>query len=247
MFSFDPGFRPAYHIYRILWTGLDWLYPPKCFGCDIIGTRWCQSCQDQVAEISPPFCPHCGQPNNSIELCRRCSKVAPAYLSLRSVAGFDGTLKTAFHRLKYKGDIGLGESLSRPLVRYYRTLDWRVDFVTPIPTSPKRASQRGYNQAALIALPFALAVNIPYRPGALVRVKETASQVGLTAIERVENLKGAFQAPPGAVDGKSVLVIDDVTTTGATLDDASRALIEGGADRVYCLTVARSLLKNQAN
>jgi ComF family protein len=154
---------------------------------------------------------------------------------------FDGILKEGFHKLKYRGDIGLGESLSRPLVKLYRNLGWEVDLTTPIPISRERLARRGYNQSALIALPFALAAGISYRPGSLVRNRETPSQVGLSAEVRRQNLKGAFLSSSKAVQGKKILVIDDVTTTGATLEEAAKTLVEAGAAAVYCLTVARAI------
>jgi hypothetical protein len=106
----------------------------------------------------------------------------PAYDSLRSLAVFDEFLKVAFHRLKYRGDLGLGESLSRPLVRYYQKLEWEADMAAPVPISRERLAKRGYNQAGLIALPFALAAGLPYRPGALVRTREGYGAHGLTLV-----------------------------------------------------------------
>jgi ComF family protein len=160
---------------------------------------------------------------------------------MRSLAVFDDFLRVAFHRLKYRGDISLGESLSRPLVNYYKSLEWKAELIAPIPVSKDRLARRGYNQAALIALPFALATGIPYRPGTLIRSRETPSQVGLSAAERRKNLQQAFGAARKSVEGRRILLIDDVTTTGATLEEASRTLVESGAAAVYCLTVARAL------
>jgi ComF family protein len=143
--------------------------------------------------------------------------------------------------LKYRGDLGLGEALSRPLVDYFKELGWQVDLVSPVPISRERLTRRGYNQSALIAFPFALATRLAYRPGSLTRLHDTPTQVGLSAEARKLNLAGAFRAQ--IVRGARVLVIDDVTTTGATLHEASKVLREAGASAIYCLTVARSLKK----
>jgi ComF family protein len=243
MFSNNPVTPAVYWLYRLFWTGLDWLYPPNCFGCDMIGVRWCQSCQDRLKRISSPICPCCGYPNDTENLCQTCDRRPPVYDGLRSLTAFDGSLKTAFHRLKYRGDIGLGEALSQPLVGLFNDLDWKVDLVTPIPSGGERLKKRGYNQAALIALPFALATGIRYRPKYLIRLRETPTQVGLSAKDRRENMANAFGSIHTGVFDKSVLIIDDVTTTGATLDVAASALRKVGAKRVYCLTVARSLAR----
>jgi ComF family protein len=143
--------------------------------------------------------------------------------------------------LKYRRDIGLGEALARPLVKYYRTLKWQIDLVVPIPLGDRRRAKRGYNQVALLAYPFALSLGIPYRPNALRRVRDTRSQVGLSFQERQINVQGAFRSQANLVQGKNVLVMDDVTTTGATIRAGSVALVEMGARKVYGLTLARAV------
>jgi ComF family protein len=115
-----------------------------------------------------------------------------------------------------------------------------VDVVVPIPLGKKRKKERGYNQVAMIAIPLAEKLAIPYLSKALVRARETRSQVGLSAEERVKNVDRAFQARP-TVGGKAVLLIDDVATTGATLSSGAEALYSAGAAEVLAFTVARAL------
>jgi ComF family protein len=123
---------------------------------------------------------------------------------------------------------------------FVRELNWKPDVVIPIPLSRGRLAQRGYNQVGVIGRPLALALNLKYVPGALMRAKETRSQVGLTPVQRKENIQDAFRARV-SVRGKCVLLLDDVATTTATLSSAARSLRQGGASRVLAVTVARAL------
>lgn len=121
-------------------------------------------------------------------------------------------------------------------------LKWEVDLVTAVPSGIARRAERGYNQASLLALPLALGSGLPYRSRALSKIAETRSQVGLNPYERRANVAGAFQATSDEVRGKRVLVIDDVTTSGATMEACAAALTKAAASQVYGLTLARALL-----
>jgi len=238
-----PGLmgRPAYRLYKLAWAGLDWLYPPLCGGCGRLGSRWCNECQDNTRVISPPVCQRCGDVLDAMAtLCSRCIQTPPSFLAMRTWAVFDGPLRNALHRLKYKGDIALGEVLVRPLIIIFQNLKWEVDLVTAVPIGVARRAERGYNQAALLALPLAMGCGITYEPHALVKVRDTRSQVGLTAVQRRENVSGAFQAGAKYVSEKRVLVVDDVTTSGATLEACSSALLKAGAREVFGLTLTRA-------
>jgi ComF family protein len=232
--------RPVYWLYRWFWLGLDWIYPPTCGGCGKHGERWCADCQEAVTTIRPPLCPKCGQPQDSGELCHACTFSPPRFTALRSWAIFGGPVRKALHELKYKRNVALGEIFGRQLIHCLSRFSWKVDVVVPVPLGIARLAERGYNQASLLARPVALGMGIPFCPHGLSRVRETRSQVDLNAAERKGNVAGAFQARAGLVKGRMILLVDDVATTGATLDACASALLEVGAISVYALTLART-------
>jgi competence protein ComFC len=231
----------AYRAYQLIWEVLDWLYPPTCGGCEQVGVRWCADCSQITPEIEPPFCPICGNIYHEYKPCLRCQDSRPLYVSLRSYTVFYGPIKNAIHRLKYKRDIGLGEALSRPMISSLQKLNWSLDIITSVPLGLVRFKERGYNQATLLARPIALSLDVPFTTRALTRTRETRSQVGLTVSERHDNMVDAFQANSNLVGGKNVLVVDDVATSGATLNACAKALLTGGANNVYCFSLARAV------
>ncbi|MFN2195941.1 MAG: ComF family protein [Anaerolineales bacterium] len=149
-------------------------------------------------------------------------------------------MRKAIHRFKYQRDIGLGMIFAEFLYALCQAQTWNIEMVVPVPLSKARIKQRGYNQAAMIAYPLALALGRPYCNKALFRIRETRSQVGLSIQERFLNVENAFAASKPAITGKSILLIDDVTTTGSTLHACASALFSQEAKRVYCLTLARA-------
>jgi len=235
-----PG-NLAYRAYQFIWELLDWLYPPECGGCGRPGTRWCSECFGSTTEINPPVCPICGSPNFRDEPCMRCEVSHPSFTSLRSYAVFTGSIRSALHRLKYRRDIGLGEVLARPMIEKLLKLNWSLDIVTSVPLGLVRFEERGYNQATLLARPIALSMHLPFSTQLLSRTRETRSQVGLTVSERQENMADAFRAISKSVRGKNILVVDDVATSGATFNACAKALIEGGASKVYGFSLARAV------
>jgi ComF family protein len=238
----EPEFvvRPAYRLYRLAWTSLDWVYPPRCGGCGSIGSRFCDHCLQETQIIQPPVCPICGQGLKKSGTCRICRQNLPGFAAMRSWALFSGPLRTAMHRLKYKRDVALGDALAQPLIRLLASTGWMIDFVTAVPAGVARRAERGYNQAALLAKPIALSQGTPLRLEALCKSRETRSQVGLNALERLHNVENAFQADPGCAQGKRILLVDDVATSGATVMACARALTQAGAQEVFVLTLARA-------
>ncbi len=234
----------SYLLYHGLWQLLDWLFPPVCGGCGKTYTRWCNECQESVHLITPPVCERCGHPVESEGICTSCQQNSPSFSALRSWAIYEGALREALQRMKYQRDIGLGEVFAQPLIELISDNHWYIDIVVPVPLSIARYKERGYNQSSLIALPIALHYGFPYRPNALKRIRETASQVGLNLIERRKNVDRAFVASPKIVKGRSVLLIDDIATSGSTMESCANALRESGAREVFGLTVARAVLSN---
>ncbi|MGH2371189.1 MAG: ComF family protein, partial [Chloroflexota bacterium] len=159
---------------------------------------------------------------------RYCADCRPAPLPLagvRSVGLFDGPLRRAVHRLKYRGRRSAARPLADLLVAPARAMDLSADgatrpLVLPVPLHSERERERGYNQASLLARPLADLLGLPYEPRLLRRVRPTASQVGLSRRQRRQNVRGAFGAEAG-VAGRDILLVDDVTTTGSTLGSAA--------------------------
>lgn len=153
-------------------------------------------------------------------------------------------MRNALHRLKYRRDLGLGDALAEQLSEFVAALKWPIDCIVPVPLGHKRLQERGYNQVALIARPLSMAMKINFEADALSRVRETRSQVGLTKLERHENVREAFQSKPKRVINRIILLMDDVATTGSTLSSCAEALYASGARDVFALTVSRALTRH---
>jgi competence protein ComFC len=160
---------------------------------------------------------------------------------MRSWAVFDSPIQDGLHTMKYRGNIGFGESIAMQMVDFVRSLKWPVEISIPVPLGKKRLKERGYNQVSLVARPLAYQMKWIYMPEALWKTRETRSQVGLNVSQRHENVQNAYQADPRTVKGKPILIMDDVATTGSTLSACTEALLSAGAQEVYVLTIARAL------
>ena len=234
-----------YRLENSFWNVVDLVFPPTCPGCETMGYRWCENCQKSVIRMSTEVCQVCGEPSK-VALCERCSSSRPAFVQMRSWAVFKQPVRNALHSLKYRQNVGLGQSLAESISSSLIKLNWPVQVVVPIPLSEQRQRERGYNQVGLIARPLANLHHLAYLPHGLRRSRHTRSQVGLSIDERKRNLQNAFLSEPKLVRGKNILLMDDVCTTGATLVDAARALTEAGAKSVYAYTVARALSHKDA-
>jgi ComF family protein len=228
-----------YKIYRLFWQTVDFIYPPDCASCGKPGALLCEDCKEKIQRIFDPLCPICGYPSTATGICQNCRNDPPPYTALRSWAEFEGPLRKALHRLKYENDLGLGVEFSLPLLRIIEKEKWNFDYIIPIPVSKEHRKVRGYNQAAIIAKP--LAIDIPLFEKAIMRVKETESQVKLSREERFKNLHSAFLGNSAKLINKKVLLVDDVATTGATMISCSKTLREFGCTQVFCITVARTI------
>jgi competence protein ComFC len=234
----------VFQTYRYLWTAVDWLYPPTCPGCKKAGVTFCLDCLSKLRFLSENICKVCGLPvKKPSTLCQDCAVQLPAYNQMRSWVVYQDSIREAIHDLKYRQNIGLGFFFSKPLLTMLYESDWQIDLVIPIPISRSHFKQRGYNQSALISRPLARMAGIPHSNNSVARVKETATQTTLNAKERFKNMDDAFLGNPDKLKGRSVLVVDDVITTGATMQNCSKAIKKAGAEKVYCLSVARAVLQ----
>ncbi|HEX9331653.1 MAG TPA: ComF family protein [Anaerolineales bacterium] len=231
----------SYRLYRLTWSGLDLLFPPMCGGCAKVGWRWCPDCQARVPFINRPFCEKCGIPTKHTDTCEKCNSNPPAYRMMRSWAVFDSPIQNGLHTIKYRRNIGLGESIAMQMVDFTRALSWPVEILIPVPLGKERLKVRGYNQVGLVARPLAYQMGWKYEPHALWKTRETRSQVGLTVSQRRENVQNAYQADAKVVKRRSILIMDDVATTGSTISASTEALLSAGAQEVYILTIARAL------
>ncbi len=220
------------------------LLPPRCGGCQRPGSLWCESCQASVKPVGSLLCEKCGQPYVSARLCNNCRAQPLQIEFIRSAALFHGPLRQAIHRFKYERLAAMAEPLGSLLANYWQTLGLRADWLMPVPLHPARERERGYNQAALLARQLARHTGVPLLEHGLKRTRVTAVQMELNAAQRKENVAGAFAcalaSDDSSIQSKRVVVVDDVCTTGATLDACAEAVLKAGAASVVGLTLART-------
>jgi competence protein ComFC len=228
-------------IKEVFWKIIDWIYPPSCCSCGKIGKLFCDDCFSILQTPSIYSCTLCGEPLKKPGICLRCRTHPPHFYSLRSLGYFTGPLRDAIHSLKYQRNFGLGEFFSSPLAQIIMRERWQIDLITAVPLNEKRRKERGYNQAEVLAEPVARKMSVLYSSNIIKRIKHTDSQVGLSLQERQNNVAGAFLAVSELVNSKNILIIDDVATTGSTIDACAKALKDAGAKNVFALTLAKTV------
>jgi len=238
----------------VLRSFIDILFPSICATCSSpVGAssvpHFCKSCWSDFSLLPGALCPRCGTPFGSPEAlthspahaCRSCREEPPEYDQALAVGQFEGSLRDAIHLFKYRPSRALGRPLGAWMAANVR-LQPGIDLLMPVPLHTRRLRERGFNQALLLAHEIGRSHGIPLSFDTLARIRPTRPQVELSGKERVLNVAGAFALrKPGAVEGKSVLLVDDVFTTGATLNECARVLKGGGAERVLALTLARAI------
>lgn len=229
-----------YQIQSVFLGLVDWIFPPTCPGCGIEGELICEACESKIQRLVGRLCKYCGQSVQGADICGSCRGMDHAYEAYRAYGIYDGVLRDAILRLKYQNDIGIAQKLAKYLETVARSTSWDYQIVVPVPLSSNKLRERGYNQANRLAKPLAMLLEKPFRPYALRRIRETSSQVGLDMRARFENVDNAFRADPKQVKNLSVLLVDDVFTTGATLQSAATELRIAGASKVFALTLAKS-------
>jgi ComF family protein len=222
---------------------LDFLFLPYCAGCKRSGQILCPICYASIQILSPPFCKHCYTPLISDNVCQRCAYHPLQFNGLRIVGLYQEPLRSYIHALKYGGNKRIAQPLGSLLAQAYKRTGLVADVIVPVPLHTERQQQRGYNQAQLLAEVCSAELGLPLHTSLLTRVRATASQTGLPMSERLQNVAGAFflnqKSNVRALSKCNVLLIDDVCTTGATLEACARPLFGAGANAVWGLVLAR--------
>ncbi|HUC62545.1 MAG TPA: ComF family protein [Alphaproteobacteria bacterium] len=223
--------------------------PARCLGCgklvDAPGAL-CGACWNEIDFLAPPFCACCGipfevDPGEDL-LCGLCLKRRPAFGRARAVFRYDEESRRLILGFKHGDRLHGAPAFGQWMARAGAALLDDADWVAPVPLHWTRLFRRRYNQAALLAHAIGRARGVPVVPDLLLRRRRTPSQGGLNATERQRNMRGAFALKPtyaGAVEGKRVVLVDDVLTTGATVNACAETLIAAGAAAVDILTLAR--------
>lgn len=218
---------------------LDLLFPPRCVGCRRGGAALCAECLGQIKLIASPVCSRCGHALFYADAdCNDCRHYPFTITSIHSAVWHDGPIREAIHALKYNRRRDVISPLVGLMQARLEDLSINTDLVVSVPLHPDRERERGYNQAHLLAEELARRINRPYSE-ALERVRATQDQIGLDGAARRKNVRAAFRTRDATVRGARIMLVDDVCTTGATLDACAIALFENGARAVHGLTVTR--------
>jgi ComF family protein len=240
--------RAADTVRAVLRTALDIALPPLCPACrePVEGQALCPACWSKLSFITRPYCERLGipfvyDPGPGI-LSMEAIAAPPAYQRARAAVRFDEISRALVHALKYSDRLDLAPMMGRWLSHAGRELLAEADALVPVPLHWRRLWARRFNQSAMLAAAISAESGVPVATGLLKRVKPTAQQVGLSRTERAANVQGAFRVPPearGGVAGRRLVLVDDVLTSGATVDGCARALLRAGAANVDVLIFAR--------
>lgn len=235
---------------QTLAASIDLLLPPACLLCGQLlpaghdAQSFCQNCRATMHPLSPAHCSCCAQPFPNVtssHLCGTCLKRPPAFSTVHAAALYQGSIKEAIQRLKYRNQLTLAKPLGQRLGNIIAAAkhDFLPHRIVPVPLHSDRLRQRGYNQALEVARPLARQLGVPLDTTLLQRIRKTPQQQGLSASERRSNLRNAFALTSRAPSFK-ILLIDDVMTTGETVRECCRTLLRGGVDEVQVAVIGRA-------
>jgi ComF family protein len=221
---------------------LDLLFPRWCVGCGREGDFICPDCFRSLPRIHPPLCPRCGQPQPSAVVCPACVGWSADIDGVRAPFKFNGAVRQAIHQLKYQNVRAIAALLGQWLSDYLQANPLPGEVLVPVPLHRKRLRERGYNQSRLLALELSRLSGLPLVEDCLVREHYTTPQARTPSLdERRSNVAEAFSCRDRRLESRRVLLIDDVATSGATLDACARALKSAGAGSVWGLVLAKEI------
>ena len=219
-------------------SALDLLFPLECFGCSKEGEVFCAGCLKELPVLREPFCRLCCQPGGQSP-CASCRYLPLVVDRIRAPFILEGAVRTAVHRLKYGNLRAAAPQLGRIMGEHLLSLKMPGQLVVPVPMHPGRLRQRGYNQSDLLAKEVARTAGIPLAKRLLTRTQNTPPQVKSQGREqRRANVDGSFRAESD-LSGITLILVDDVATTGSTLSACAAALKAAGAASVHALTLAQ--------
>ena len=233
---------------------LNVVLPVECASCgralaDDSVPFFCQPCWESIHPLNGPSCPRCGRPFASTvallysphHLCAACRIRRPAYTQAWSLYPYEPPLRDAIRLFKYHGKVALADALGS-LMSAALPLPLEVDLLMPVPLHPSRLKEREFNQSLLLADRINCRLRLPLSYGNLIRVRQTQPQTALSRRARLRNLRRAFVVlRPEEVARKRILLVDDVATTGTTVNECAKALRRAGAADVYVGTLARTI------
>ena len=224
---------------------LDTLFPVHCAGCQKIGHVLCPDCIAKIQPLPSPICDVCGITLSTYGSCKTCQYHRPDLGGMRAVSLYEEPLRACIHALKYDGNVRLSLPLGLLLAQAFHHYALQADMLIPVPLHSERQKHRGFNHAVLLAEVCAAKIDVPINENILIRHRPTIAQVELHPRERYQNVAGAFVCSASAknvLNGRKILLIDDVSTTGATLGACATPLFEAGAKEVWGLVLARPLI-----
>jgi len=221
------------------------LYPGRCPVCDSVvmpaGNKICYPCRNRLRRIREPYCLKCGQQltDEELEYCSDCRKKKHVFISGICLYEYE-SVQEAIYRFKYEGRSEYAAFFGEEMAYWLgeRLKSFRADALIPVPIHRKRFRERGYNQAQLLAQEVGKRLRIPVLTNVIERVRNTAPQKGLGMQERQNNLKKAFKMCQNDVKLDTIIIIDDIFTTGATIDAMGRVLLEAGVKEIYFAALA---------
>lgn len=217
---------------------IDLVYPKHCASCGRRGAWVCPECESQYLSFSKPWCDRCGVPAHG-QRCK-CASTPPGLDRVRSFGPFDGWLREAILQFKYEAEWARAEHLGPLLASSIEDLP-DIDALVPVPLHPARLRQRGFNQSLLLAELVGAALNLPVEEQ-IARTRRTQAQARLRGVDRAANVADAFEVPIAEhVNGRAIVLIDDVVTTGSTLAACAAAARNAGAVSVSAVTLAREM------
>jgi ComF family protein len=230
------------HAVKLGELALDFLFPKYCVGCGKRGDFICSDCNRKLVRIHAQLCPQCGRPQTSDVLCPVCVSWSAAIDGIRAPFRFEGTIRQAVYDLKYHNIRALAKPLSGLLHDYLAGQSIPADVLVPVPFHSKRLKERGYNQSGLLAEGLGKLTGLPVVTDCLIRAKHTTPQAKTESLgERLGDVNGAFACGGSTFRGLSILLIDDVATSGATLNAAAAALKSAGTGTVWGLALAKEI------